>query len=237
MYPAASHTLIVDPMSQISPMPRVLTLFAKWPRPGDAKTRLGDLGTDVAWAFLFDSVERYARIDAHRVLAFTPADAEKEFRDLVQGRFGLVPQRKGDLGQRLAGFLEDQLRAGAESVVFVGADSPTLPLEYVEDAFARLETVDVVLGPATDGGYYLLGCARGLPPIFDGIAWSSSRVLLDTIAALSDAQWRVSLLPPWYDVDTPDDWAMLCGHIAALRRCGIDPQLPHTEALMRRTSP
>jgi hypothetical protein len=215
---------------------RVLALFAKWPRAGDAKTRLGDLGAEVARAFLFDSVERYARIDAHRVLAFSPATAEKEFAELVQNRYVLLPQRQGDLGQRLAGFLEDQLRAGAESVVFLGADSPTLPLENVEDAFARLETVDVVLGPATDGGYYLVGCVRHVPPIFDGIVWSSSHVLGDTIATLSDPRWRVSLLPPWYDVDTPDDWAMLCGHVAAMRRCGIDPHLPHTEALMRRTS-
>jgi glycosyltransferase A (GT-A) superfamily protein (DUF2064 family) len=73
-----------------------------------------------------------------------------------------------------------------------------------------------------------------VPPIFDRIGWGSSRVLQDTIAALSDPQWRVSLLPPWYDVDTPEDWEMLCGHVAALRRCGVDPQVPHIESLMQR---
>jgi uncharacterized protein len=214
---------------------RVLALFAKWPQAGATKTRLGDRGAEVAHAFLLDSVDRFARIDAHCVLAFAPADAEKEFAALVQGRFHLVPQHPGDLGQRLCGFLQDQLRAGVESVVFLGTDSPTLPLEYVADAFASLETADVVLGPATDGGYYLLGCARRLPPIFERITWSSSSVLADTIAALNDLQWRMSLLPPWYDVDTPDDWEMLCGHVAAMRRCGIDPQVPHSEELMGRT--
>jgi rSAM/selenodomain-associated transferase 1 len=202
--------------------------------PGDAKTRLGDRGAEIARAFLLDSVERFAQIDVRRVLAFAPADAQQQFADLVQGKFNLVPQLPGDLGQRLRGFLDEQLRAGAESVVFVGTDSPTLPLEYVAEAFTMLARADVVLGPAADGGYYLLGCARRVPPIFHGVSWSSSWVLRDTVAALSDPQWRVSLLPPWYDVDTPDAWEMLRGHVAALRRCGIDPHLPHTEALMAR---
>src|ERR1700693_4323778 len=109
----------------------VLALFAKWPRPGDVKTRLGAKGAEIARAFLLDSVERYSRIDARRVLAFAPADAHEQFADLVQGKFNPVPQIPGDLGQRLCGFLEGQLRAGAESVVILGTDSPTLPLEYV----------------------------------------------------------------------------------------------------------
>jgi uncharacterized protein len=214
----------------------VLALFAKWPRPGDAKSRLGAKGAEIARAFLLDSLERYSRIDARRVVAFAPADAQEQFADVVQGKFSLLPQLPGDLGERLSGFLEEQLRAGAESVVILGTDSPTLPLEYVAEAFTLLETADVVLGPATDGGYYLLGCARRVPPIFHAVSWSSSRVLRETVAALSDPQWRISLLPPWYDVDTPDDWEMLCGHVAALRRCGIDPHLPHTESLIRRYS-
>jgi glycosyltransferase A (GT-A) superfamily protein (DUF2064 family) len=74
-----------------------------------------------------------------------------------------------------------------------------------------------------------------VPPIFERIAWGGSRLLADTVAALADPQWRVALLPPWYDVDTPADWDALCGHVAALRRCGLDPQLPNTERLMRRT--
>jgi glycosyltransferase A (GT-A) superfamily protein (DUF2064 family) len=89
----------------------------------------------------------------------------------------------------------------------------------------------VVLGPATDGGYYLLGCGPKVPPIFDGIAWGRATVLRETIARLSAPSWRVALLPPWYDVDTAEDWAMLRGHLAALRRAGIAPLTPHTESL------
>ena len=121
------------------------------------------------------------------------------------------------------------------TVRFTSTDSPTLPPAFVEQAFAELERADVVLGPATDGGYYLLGCRR-LPPIFDGIAWSGSRVLAETVARLSDPAWRLAVLPPWYDVDTPDDWQMLRGHLAALLRAGVDPDLPHTLELLRTTN-
>jgi rSAM/selenodomain-associated transferase 1 len=213
----------------------VLGLFAKWPAAGAVKTRLaaGDpaWGTRVAYAFLLDTIERLTTVAARRVLAFAPRDREADFAALVAGRFALVRQEDGDLGRRLAAFVEQQLAAGARAVVLVGTDSPTLPVTYVEQAFAELERADVVLGPASDGGYYLVGCGPSRPPLFEGIAWSTGRVLADTVAALADPRWRLAVLPPWYDVDTPDDWAMLCGHLAALRRAGIDPGVPHTEAL------
>src|SRR5262249_54787055 len=117
-------------------------------------------------------------------------------------------------------------------VVVVGADSPTLPVEYVEEAFALLDRADVVLGPATDGGYYLLGCGPRLPPLFSGIDWSSERVLAETAARLEDPSWRLALLPPRADVDTPQDWARLRGHVAALGRAGQAPGVPHTLALL-----
>jgi rSAM/selenodomain-associated transferase 1 len=215
--------------------PRVLGLFAKWPAPGAAKTRLcagrgAEWGARVARAFLLDTVERLAEVGDRRVLAFAPPTAEADFAALLRDRFALAPQADGDLGRRLAGFAAEQFAAGAGSLVLVGADSPTLPVEYVERAFAELRGADVVLGPATDGGYYLIGFGRRVPPVFDGIAWGTSRTLADTVARL-DGAWRLALLPPWYDVDTPDDWAMLCGHLAALRRAGADSGARHTEAL------
>lgn len=215
---------------------RVLGLFAKWPVPGAVKTRLavdGDpaWGARVARAFLLDALGRLAAVDARRVLAFAPAEKEAEFAAVAAGRFALAPQANGDLGQRLTAFVEQQLNAGARAIVVVGTDSPTLPVAHVEQAFAELERADVVLGPASDGGYYLVGCGPSRPPLFAGIAWSTERVLADTVAALADPRWRLALLPPWYDVDTPADWAMLGGHLAALRRAGTDPGVPHTELL------
>jgi rSAM/selenodomain-associated transferase 1 len=215
---------------------RVLGLFAKQPLPGQVKTRLAAAispagAARVARAFLDDLLDRLTVVAAQRLLAFAPPEAESFFASLARGRFALTPQAGGDLGRRLAAFFADQIRAGAERTVVLGTDSPTLPLDHVEQAFRELEHADVVLGPATDGGYYLVGCARRLPPIFDGIAWGTPRVLADTVARLAAPHWRLALLPPWYDVDTLDDWQALRGHLAALRRAGLDPGVPHTEAL------
>jgi glycosyltransferase A (GT-A) superfamily protein (DUF2064 family) len=132
----------------------------------------------------------------------------------------------------MAAFFAGRFRAGARAVVLLGTDSPTVPLAFVEQAFGELERAHVVLGPATDGGYYLVGCAGSfVPPIFEGIAWGGNGVLGDTVRRLADPRWRLAVLPPWYDVDTLDDWRMLQGHLAALRRAGLDPGVPHTEAL------
>jgi rSAM/selenodomain-associated transferase 1 len=202
------------------------------------KTRLAaatspEWAARVAEAFLLDQIERLTAVSARLVLAFAPASAEKAFANLVAGRFALVSQTTGDLGDRMANFFAAQLQAGAKRVVLLGTDSPTLPLVYVEQAFQGLANADVVLGPATDGGYYLIGSARRLPPLFEHVVWSSSRVLAQTIAQLTDPSWRIALLPPWYDVDTIEDWCMLRGHVRALRRAGVDPGVPHTERLMQ----
>jgi rSAM/selenodomain-associated transferase 1 len=215
---------------------QVLGLFAKWPAPGAVKTRLAgptspEWAARVARAFLGDTLERLAAVPVRRVLAFDPPETGPAFAALAGAGFETVPQPAGDLGQRLAGFLNQQLQGGADAVVVVGADSPTLPPEHIAQAFQALEQADLVLGPTTDGGYYLLGCGRRLPPVFAGIDWSSNRVLAQTVACLADPSWRLALLPPWYDVDTVDDWVMLRGHLAALRRAGLDPGVPRTEAL------
>lgn len=215
---------------------RILGLFAKEPRPGQVKTRLAaatspDWAARVAEAFLLDAVDRLAAVEARRVLAYTPATAEPYFDGVVRGRFALAPQSDGDLGRRMADFFTEQLRTGAEAVVLLGTDSPTVPLDFIDRAFRELEQADVVLGPASDGGYYLLGCARRLPPIFEAIAWSSSRVLGQTVARLGEPPWRLAVLPPWYDVDTLDDWQMLCGHLDALRRAGGESSWPRITAL------
>jgi rSAM/selenodomain-associated transferase 1 len=215
---------------------RVLGLFAKRPEPGLVKTRLA-ASTSPAWAaqvaaaFLADTLESLADVEARRVLAFAPAGAHDFFAEIVAGRFELIPQSEGDLGQRMARFFAAQFDAGADAAVLLGTDSPTLPIAHVLQAFDALEGADVVLGPATDGGYYLVGCAGGVPPIFDGITWSGPRVLAQTADRLAAAALRLALLPPWYDVDTLDDWQMLRGHLAALKLAGGDPGLRHIRQL------
>jgi rSAM/selenodomain-associated transferase 1 len=214
----------------------VLGLFAKRPDPGRVKTRLAadtspEWAARVADAFLRDTVERFAAVPARRVLAFTPPDAQDFFAALVGGRFELTPQADGDLGCRLGSFADGHLRAGARKVVLVGTDSPTLPVEWVTQAFAELDSADVILGPATDGGYYLIGLTPNAPPLFDGIVWSGPDVLRATVERLTGTPHRLALLPAWYDVDTFDDWRVLRGHLTALKRSGRDPGVPCTDRL------
>jgi rSAM/selenodomain-associated transferase 1 len=218
---------------------RVLGLFAKEPRVGEVKTRLAAESSpawaaEVAAAFLYDLVERLSGVPARRVLAFAPAESGAYFADVARGRFQVKAQTSGNLGDRLAAFFRDEFAAGAEAVVVLGTDSPTVPPAHVEQAFALLRQADVVLGPATDGGYYLIGAAREPPPIFAGIAWGTAGVLAETVARLRESGRRLALLPPWYDVDTRTDWKMLAGHVAALRHAGTDPGVPNTERLLNR---
>ncbi|HKB37442.1 MAG TPA: TIGR04282 family arsenosugar biosynthesis glycosyltransferase [Gemmataceae bacterium] len=216
----------------------MLGIFAKWPAPGQVKTRLAAVASDgwdarVATAFLADTLDRLAQIDARRLLAFAPTEEEVSFAELARGRYELIPQGPGDLGERLARFVAASLGEGAAAVVVVGTDSPTLPPAFVEQAFEELRHADIVLGPATDGGYYLVGCRRFHPSLFSAIDWSGTSVLRQTVERLTDPAWRLAVLPPWYDIDDFQDWQMLVGHLAALRRAGIDPGVPHTEALAR----
>jgi glycosyltransferase A (GT-A) superfamily protein (DUF2064 family) len=126
----------------------------------------------------------------------------------------------------MAAFFAAAFRSG-ERVVLIGSDSPDLPAEFIAEAFSSLATHDVVLGPSADGGYYLVGAARRVPPIFEGIAWSTPDVWPQTVALLSGCRW--CQLPRWYDVDTGEDLHKLMARLAE-----SSPADPHLAALARR---
>ncbi|GIW81178.1 MAG: hypothetical protein KatS3mg105_2985 [Gemmatales bacterium] len=214
----------------------VLGIFAKRPVAGLVKTRLAaetssEWAAKVAEAFLSDTLDRFATVTVRRVVAFSPANSQSFFAEFAAGRYDLMPQGEGHLGERMKRFVEWHLSQNANRVVLVGTDSPSLPIEYVEDAFRALDSSDVVVGPATDGGYYLIGCRRRVPPIFANVDWSGPRVLSQTIARLADWDGSLFLLPPWYDVDTFADYCMLRGHLQAMARAGLAIKLPHTEKI------
>jgi len=113
-------------------------------------------------------------------------------------------QTPGDLGERMRAAIDDELR-GATAVCVVGTDIPGLDESTLRQAFDALETHDVVIGPATDGGYYLIGMTRTRPELFDGIPWSTARVLDLTLERAEAAGLSVARLEPRTDVDTLDD--------------------------------
>lgn len=225
----------MNPKAPVRSLP-ILGVFARYPAPGEAKSRLA-AGTTREWAaqaaraFLLDTLDRVRGLAGACVLAFTPASVRSEMLALIGDGWEMIPQAGGDLGERMTAFLRAQFVTGRKPVVVIGTDSPTLPVAFIERAFAELERVDVVLGPASDGGYYLLGCRDLWPTLFQGIPWGTSRVLLETVRRVEQLGLNLALLPPWYDVDTLADWHLLCGHLRALRQAGIDPGVPRTEAL------
>jgi rSAM/selenodomain-associated transferase 1 len=229
------------------PEGNVLGIFGKKPEAGRVKTRLAaafgpETAAQIHEAMLFDAIAIWSSEDVlapggRRVLVFSPGDAGPWFDTRVPAAFALQPQVEGDLGRRMQAFFAGEFEDGATRVVLIGTDAPTLDPTIVISAFLCLEGRDVVLGPATDGGYYLVGSRHAPPPIFEGVDWSTPDVLGQTIDRLRDTGLSLAVLPPWYDVDTPDDWRVLAGHIRALRRAGMDPRLPRIEALLERPEP
>ena len=202
-------------------------MFAKYWEPGQVKTRLAaSVGNEMAAAmhqtFVETLLTRLANRTDQRALHFTPDSAQAAFRDAAPSSWELVPQVAGDLGQRMQQFFEQSL-ANHNRVVLIGSDSPDLPTEHLDLAFDSLRTVDVVLGPASDGGYYLVGVARRVPPIFVGIDWSTSAVWRQTTERLASAGVSFHVLPPWDDVDDQQGLRDLIGRLQ-LRRC-LEPEL------------
>ncbi len=189
---------------------RALIVFAKAPRPGRVKTRLAaDLGAQEAarvYRRLGRRVLDAVREGPYRTLVYyDPPDAEAEMRDWLGGEsLEFRPQAEGDLGERMARAFEEALR-DADRACIVGTDVPALRRALVVQALERLESADVVLGPAEDGGYYLMALSRPHPEIFRDVPWSTADVLGTTLERARHAGLRESLLPVLKDVDTAAD--------------------------------
>lgn len=195
---------------------RELVLFAKEPALGRVKTRLAaEIGTVAAVrlyeSFLFDlAKELHAADEWREVLAHAEEEPGERLRALFGG-WTTRPQGTGDLGDRLARCARRAFDEGADLVVVVGSDAPTLSREDVRRAFASLEVSDVVLAPSPDGGYALVGLTRRADPeaLFSGARWSSAFALADTLEATRRAGLSSALLPEVPDVDVASDLVRL----------------------------
>lgn len=191
---------------------RTLIIFARAPELGCVKTRIAaELGSNVALAIYREiglAIVQIAREvdDCEIVVQYTPGGSEAILAAWLGLDLVLHAQSDGDLGQRMCAAISDAVQHGARRVVVVGTDCPGVDAELLESAFDALGTVDVVLGPATDGGYYLIGVTQPQPALFDGIPWSSSETFNATLVAASAAGLSVSLLDPRSDIDTAADW-------------------------------
>jgi rSAM/selenodomain-associated transferase 1 len=192
----------------------LLGVLAKHWTPGKVKTRLAAaIGQQQAAAvhrdMLVATLARFAGLADRRVLAFTPADRRDEFAQLADSAWSLESQIDGDLGQRIEHCFSRAFEKGFDSVVLVGADTPTVPVEFVAGAFRMLERRPVVFGPSSDGGYYLVGAAGRVPPIFTEIPWGTAEVWTATKRRMEQAGIKWGELPVWWDVDDERDFRRL----------------------------
>ncbi len=212
-----------------------LMIFAKAPVPGRVKTRLELPPTTAARlhaAFVRDVVARHQR-PGRRVTVWRALDVDHPLWSELVERHGvrLATQGEGDLGARMAAAFADEL-AGGGPVVVLGTDSPSLPPRLVDAAFAALAEVPAVIGPACDGGYYLLGLRGEVPPVFPtDMPWGTEVVLTRTLRALAATGAPFRVLDPWYDVDRITDLALLKYHLPSLIAAG-DPAPTRTLAAM-----
>lgn len=229
-----------------------LAIMAKAPQAGRVKTRLSPpLSATEAAAlsicFLRDTAENIdavSRMGAARgVVSYTPVGAEALFEGILPEGFALLAQRGEDFGQRLLHTAEDLFACGFASVCLIDADSPTVPAEVYEEAVRDLGRAGerIVLGPAADGGYYLIGLKSAQPELFEGVRWSTDAVYGDTLQRAQRLGVEVVELPLWYDVDNAATLNVLRAELLA----GIAPGFaltrgyaaPHTRKLLSELDP
>jgi hypothetical protein len=189
---------------------KMLGIFLKYPTPGQVKTRLAEvMGADAAatcYREMADLVLAHtAEADAYRrTLFITPKERILDFvRWLPDETF--LPQRGEDLGARMADAIS-RLLAQGDCAVLIGSDVPDISAAMIAEAFDHLQHHDLVIGPALDGGYYLIGMKQLHPPLFEDIAWSTPEVLAETLRKAEALGLSCALLPQLADIDTIEDY-------------------------------
>jgi len=215
-----------------------LLLFVRHPEAGQVKTRLipalGAAGAAALYERMAAAVARRVaglrRPGLRRVALVAPPGRVAAVGAWLGEGFTAEPQASGDLGARLTAAFAAAFAAGARRVVAIGTDCLDLTPELVGAAFDALHRVDAVVGPALDGGYYLIALRRAIPAAFAAIPWSSPDALTVTLDGLQGAGASVHLLPRLRDLDTPEDLDALLPRWGALLRPLAESAQPHEGA-------
>ncbi len=214
-------------------------VFAKYWQAGSVKTRLAAsignvMAADLYRCFVEETIRIVDRSRCDiRTLVFSPPEQRASMAAIVDPSWGLWPQSDGSLGRRMSHFFFDAFRNGAEKVILVGSDTPSLPSARLAQAFRRLDRADVVLGPSDDGGYYLIGMKQPQPQLFQAIEWSTERVFDQTRAVIQRAGLLLAPLAPWYDVDRLDDLHRLQNDLQSLQQSDATNLIDRIDAALR----
>jgi rSAM/selenodomain-associated transferase 1 len=231
-----------------------LVVMLKVPVAGQVKTRLVPLLTEKDAARLyrrfiqdtFNCINILNGIDI--IAAYTPKNLKLRVKKIVPAGTVIIPQKGKDLGQRLSNIFSELFSFGYKKIAIIGSDSPDLPIGYIKKSFTLLKgKTELVLGPAQDGGYYLIAMSNLLSPlgtdlksvpkggwgafageIFQDIPWSTDAVFKKTMEKAKKAGLKAAILPKWYDVDDADSLKVLRNSLK------ISPVASKTNALMRK---
>ncbi len=227
-----------SPLERNSTRGPALVIFAKAPVPGQVKTRLcppltPDEAATLHGSFVLDTLERTKaavgklKLQMDRYLACTPSSGHVFFK-IMEERQGvkLIDQVGDDLGARMHYVVETMFSRGYRRTIIIGTDVPTVPLEYLRQALTLLENHDLTIGPALDGGYYLIGMNKPMPELFVDIPWSTDQVLRLTQEKAVVLGLKTALLERWRDVDTLDDLESL------IDACNAETKRPKNERVV-----
>ncbi len=194
-----------------------IIVFVRYPEHGKVKTRLAKaIGPRRALEFyrlcVEDTIALLRKTGHDIIIAFSPADKKGDAVDWLGETFLYLPQRGDDLGEKMLNAFRDAFDAGYNRAVLVGSDIPDMPERVFREAFDALSGDDVVIGPASDGGYFLIGFRNEKlsPELFQDIPWSTDAVLMYTLEVIRKEKMNLHILPEWHDIDLPDDlWRFL----------------------------
>lgn len=214
-----------------------LGIFVRAPVPGTVKTRLSpplspDQACRLYTAFLEDLSRRLEKLSGTETTVFFDGDGAELLDRHVPRRARRLAQAGESLGERLDAAFVDLIGRSSRGAVVIGSDSPDLPIPYIKRAFQKLRHHDVVIGPAADGGYYLIGLAKPCAALFDGISWGSKTVYAETLDAIARHELTFASLPLWYDVDDAAGLELLRNELRA-RSLSRRDRLIATENVMR----
>ncbi|NDV21512.1 TIGR04282 family arsenosugar biosynthesis glycosyltransferase [Desulfovibrio sp. JC022] len=202
-----------------------VVVFVKYSQPGKVKTRLGkDIGYEAAaelyTAFVEDMLGNMNSAGLDPIITYDPFQPKEKYREWLGQRI-YIPQQGNDLGERMHNALLAAFEQGFDSCILTGSDLPDLDPDCILQARQSLKKAPVCIGPASDGGYYLIGFQKKYltDSIFKNMEWSTEKVFPETISRLKKQGITPAILPEHQDMDTVEDLKNLLSNPKALKLC------------------
>ncbi|WAC07664.1 MAG: TIGR04282 family arsenosugar biosynthesis glycosyltransferase [Thermodesulfobacteriota bacterium] len=191
---------------------RCVLFFVKYPESGQIKSRLAaSLAAinivELYRHFVLDLLAMLEPLAIPFYICYFQENKARECKAWLGENHSYLPQQGNDLGGKMKHCFTHAFSQGFDRVITIGSDSPDLPSYFITEAFSSITTMDSVIGPAFDGGYYLIGFRKEtfFPEAFTGIRWSTDKVFEESLAKLKNAGHKTYILPPWHDIDSLGD--------------------------------